>query len=103
MDANEFEHGEVRDKFVVDPFGECFGCGIFQALNVVEAVVIELIDERGGDFFDVAEVHEVAHFRVTFAFDNDVDLEGVAMKTAAFVAVREFGEPMSGFEVNFFG
>ena len=103
MDTDEFEQWEVGDELVVDPLCECFGCGIFEALDVVEAIVVELVDEWCGDFFDVAEVHEVAHFGVTFTFDNDVDFERVAVEAAAFVTVWELGKPMGGFEINFFG
>ena len=102
-DADDGQQWQVGLEAVEDPLGEHFRGGHFEAWDVVEQVVVELIADGGDDLLDLAEVHEIALAFVHFAFENDVDLERVAMHSAALVALGETGQPVGRFKVDRFG
>mgnify|MGYP003363662242 CR=1 FL=1 len=102
MDADAGELWQQRFERLPDPFGEHFAGGIFQAGNLIEVVVIELLVKRLEDGLELGEVANPAGMGIGLTLDVDGDTEGVAVQATAFMARRHVGKPMCGFEDEFF-
>src|SRR5258706_1452182 len=102
VDENGAEHGEEGFEPPPNPSREIFARGIFEAVNFVQVVVIELFDDRIGGGFDVAVVDEITFFFFYFALDDDFDSKRMAMQSAASVAVGENRQIVGRFEVEGF-
>ncbi len=83
--------------------GDVFGGGVFEAGDFVEEAVVELVFEGAEFFLEFAEVHEPAGMGIDGAADGDFDAEGVAVEAGAFVAGRDVGEGVGGFEAELLG
>ena len=98
MDGNAMEGGEEGFEALPEPAGDDFAGGVFEAGDVVEVVVVELVYEGLEGFLDIAEVHKPAGLRIDGATEGEVDLVGVAVQASALVAGGDFGEAIGGFE-----
>src|SRR5712691_2212533 len=95
--AGEWEGG---GEVVPDPAGEVLAGGVFQVVDFVEVVVVELVVqwlERG---FDVGEVEYHAGVGVDGAVDVDFDVVGVSVQSPALVPFGEVRQPVSGLEAE---
>src|SRR5258706_5468929 len=102
VDENGGEHREGWFEAPPNPAGEIFTGGIFEAVDSVQVVMIQLLNDRIGGGFDVAVVDEIALFFFDLALDDDFDSKRMAMQAAAFVAVGECRQIVGGFEVGSF-
>jgi hypothetical protein len=98
VDGNAMQERELRFEALPEPASDVFAGGVFEAGDLVEVVVIELVFEGLEDLLDVTEVHEPAGVRIDGAAEGEVDFEGVAVEAGAFVGGGNLGEAMSGFE-----
>ena len=102
VDANAGQFRQDRLELFPEPLGDDFAGGIFQAGNVIEVVVIQLLIERLEDLLDLGEVTDPAGVGIDLAFDVDGDAEGVAVQPSAFVPGGDVGEAMGGLENKLF-
>ncbi len=102
MDADLGEFRQQRLELLPDPAAEVFAGGVFQAWNIVQIIVVELLVDRLEDRLDFREVADPAGMRIDLAFDVDGDTERVAVQAPAFVAFGDVGQAMGGFEGEFF-
>jgi hypothetical protein len=98
MHDDAAQEGEEGFEAVPDPLGEDFAGGVGEAFDVVEVVMIEAEDKGIDDPLDVAVVDEIPLGGVDLAFDADVEAEGMAVESPAFVPVGECRQLMGGFE-----
>ena len=75
---------------------------IFQALDFIQIVMIELFYDRVGSAFDIAVVDEITLRRRHFTFDDDIESERVPVEAAAFMAVGEGRQIVGRFEMECF-
>ena len=80
FDDDAREVGEGGFEALPDPAGEDFAGGVFEAGDVVEVVVVELVVERAEGGVEVGEVADPAEGGVDVAADVDFDAEGVAVQ-----------------------
>ena len=100
MDDHFAEAGAIRGEPSPEPDGEIFECRIFQAFDVVEAAVIELVDDFPRGLADFRMVIEPAHFRVHLALDRNFHAETVAVHPSAFVPRRHVRQNMGRLETE---
>ena len=79
---------QLRFELVPDPAGQIFGGRIFQAGNVVEEVVVELIPKGLEGSLKIGKVLNPAAFRVVRAADGDFDFKTMAVEAVAFMPFR---------------
>lgn len=77
--------------------------GVLQALNLVEAGVVELGNQRFDGSPDDAVITEPAGVRVDLAFDGHLDLKTMAMHTTALVPLRDVRKLMGCFKLEITG
>ncbi len=65
--------------------------------------MIEAADDGFGCFLDVTVVDEKSFCGIDIPFDNDVEMEGMAVQSAAFVAIGKRRQMVRGLEVEGFG
>lgn len=80
MDADLGEFRQQRLELLPDPAAEVFAGGVFQAWNIVQIIVVELLVDRLEDRLDFREVADPAGMRIDLAFDVDGDTERVAVQ-----------------------
>ena len=101
-DDDAAEGGERGFETLPDPAGEDFAGWVFEAGDVVEVVVVELIVERTEGSVEVGEVTDPAECFVEVAADVDFDAEGMAVQARALVAGGNVGQLVCGFEAELF-
>lgn len=89
---------QVRLYPFPQPMGKHFAGGILQPIDVVQAVVVELFDQRLDDALDHAKIDEIALIIGHFTCDDDVKAKRVAVHPPALVPLRETRQPVSGFK-----
>ena len=60
--------------------------------------MIQCINERIHDFFDIAVIHHPSEFGIQGTLHHDVCLEAVPVKPPAFVSLWNMRQGMRGFE-----
>lgn len=93
---------QQRLELLPDPAAEVLAGGVFQAGNVVQVVVVELIVDRFEDLLDLREVSNPAGMRVDLTLDVDGGPERVAVQAAALVPGGHVGQAVGGFEGELF-
>ena len=96
------EIGEGGFEALPDPASDDFAGGVFEAGDVVEVVVVELLVERAEGGVEVGEVADPAEGLVEVAADVDLDAEGMAVQARALVAGWDVGQLVCGFETKLF-
>jgi hypothetical protein len=94
--------GEIRSNAIPDVLSELLGRGVLQAGNVVQIAVIQGVNDRPDDLFEVPEIHHPAGMGIGRAGDAHVDAIPVAVEPAAFVALRRATETMGRLETKCF-
>jgi len=84
-----------------DPACEIFAGGIFQAFDVVQIIVIELVVKWFEHGLDVGEIHDPATVFADRTVDINTYVECMTMQAAAFVPGRYVGQAMGGFKAEF--
>jgi hypothetical protein len=102
FDDDAAQVGKCGFEAFPDPAGEDFAGGVFEAGDVVEVVVVELVVERAESGVEVGEVADPAQGWVDFAADVDFDSEGMAVQARAFVPGGHVGQLVGRFESEFF-
>src|SRR5690606_20548417 len=74
----------------------------FQARNIVQVVVVELLIERLEDRLDLGEIANPAGIRIHFTFDIHRHLEGMTMQAPALVACGYVRQKVRGLEHKLF-
>jgi hypothetical protein len=83
-----------RQETLPDPFRQVFTGRIVETLNVIEAIVIQLLKQRLKSLFEVGEIHDPARLFSHRAPDVDFYSKGMPMHTGAFMAVGHIGQPV---------
>lgn len=83
-----------------EPLCEVFAGRIFQARNIVEIVVVELVINRLEDRFDLRKVANPSGVRIDLSFDINGNTERVTMQTATFVALGNVGRRCADSKMN---
>jgi hypothetical protein len=102
VDAYSGELRKQRFDLPPDPFGQHFAGWVFQAGDVVEVVVVELLVDGFEDRLDLGEVTNPAGMRIDVTFDIDGDSEGVAVQPATFVTFWYVRQAMGRLEYELF-
>ncbi len=71
-----------------------------QALDVVQAMVVELFEQWLEGAPDIGEVHDPAAFRSRLPGDVHLDAEGVAVQACTLVSGWHVGEPVRGLDLE---
>src|SRR3954453_3809490 len=98
LDRDAMEHRDLRREAVPEPDGDHFRGGVGEAGDVVEAVVVELVDDRVDGLFQIGEIDQPAGGRIDLAAHGDLAAERVAVHAPALVALRHIRQPMGRFE-----
>ncbi len=84
--------GQPASQTVPDEFCQDFAGGIFQAGNVVEHAVVELLDDRLDQPLDLPEIHHPAGLRIDRACNVNVHTVAVPVDRPALMAGRCVGQ-----------
>lgn len=98
MDDEAFEAGDGRFQALPNPVREDFAGGVGEAVDVVEAVVIELLEEGSEVAFEFGEVDDEAGARIEGALDDEANAEGVSVEAGAGMSFGEGGQEVGGLE-----
>jgi len=83
-----------------NPEGDVFAGGVFEALDFVEEVVIELLPNGLEGCSQVGVIEKPAHPGIHLASDGDLDLEAVAMDAPALVGGGKMRQEMGCLELK---
>lgn len=87
---------------VPQPHADMFAGWVLQPRNVVHELVVQPVDHRTHTFFQVAEIHYPAQFRVKRPLQEDGQVIGMSMNFLAFVAIRHMRQEVCGIECELF-
>lgn len=85
-----------------DPDREIFAGGIFQAVNIIEVVVIKLIIDRCKSSFNIAKIHYPTGLLSHGALNGNRNLKGMTMKASAFMPFWNIWQPMGSLYTKLF-
>src|SRR5690606_19535225 len=83
-----------------EPGREHLARRVLEALDFVQVVVIQQLEEGLPGLVDHRVIDEPARAGVRLALDGEVDLEAVAVQARTFVARGHLGQAVGGFEVQ---
>ena len=84
-----------------DPAGENLAGRIFQALYIVEVVMIQLIVKRSKRLFKIGEIHHPAHRRIDLARYVDFDTKRMPMQLRALMPRRHIGQSVRRLDLEY--
>ena len=90
--------GQPGRELCPPPHGEQLARGIGEALDFVQHLMIEPLDQRLSVLVDLGEVHDPAALGIDLALDHDLDRIAVAVHPGAFVPHRHLREEVCRFE-----
>lgn len=88
----------MRRETLPQPDRDRFRCGVAEAVDFVEEVVVEPRDERIDDVFQIGEVDQPPDTNIHRPPYAHLTSERMPMHAPAFVALRHIGQIMSGLE-----
>lgn len=98
MDHDLAQQRQGRLQLLPDPYRQSFAGGVVEPVDVIEIVVVETVVKRLERRLDIGEIHHPAGVRIEFSADVQFDPERMSVQTRAFMAGRNIGKPMRGFE-----
>lgn len=81
-----------------NPLGQILRRRVLQSFNVVEAAVIQGVEDGLKGFLDVGKVNDPAKVRFHFSVDLNTHLERMAMHPSTLMAFGNVGQPMGAFK-----
>ncbi len=90
--------GKGRLDPLVNPNGDVLRRRIFEAGDLVQAMMIELREQRPERLFDREEIDDEAGRRIDRSFELEFDAIGMAVHVAAAMRRRDVGQEMRGLE-----
>lgn len=99
-DAGEYGHSGF--DMIPKPDGDALTGWVFKAGKVVEQIVVQLLDERIDDLFQVRKIHDPAELCIKRAIHIDAQAIGVPVDAAAFVVLRHMRQEMGRVEGEIF-
>lgn len=98
MDHDFAQQRQCWLELVPDPYRQPFAGRIFEALDLVEIMVIKAVVHWLESGLDIGEVHHPAGPWIQVATDVQLDSEGMTVQARAFVSGRNIGQPVRRFE-----
>lgn len=98
MDHDFTQQRQSWLELVPDPYRQSFAGRIFEALDLVEIMVIKAVVHGLESGLDIGEVHYPAGLSIDVAADVQLDTEGMTVQARAFVSGRNIGQPVRRFE-----
>jgi len=83
------------------PLRKILAGGVLEAFNLIEAMMIELVEQGLKGPPQVGKIHHPARFLTNRATDMDFNPERVSMHAGTFVPLRDIGKPMSRFDLKY--
>ena len=102
MDDHLAQRAERRLETTPDPDRELFAGRILQTGNVVEAAMIDLVEDRRESGLDVGEIHHPARVRLRFTRNMDFHAERMPVHSRAFVARRDIRQAVRRLDLEYF-
>ena len=93
--------GQTGQQAIPDPACEVLARGVFQALDVVETVVVELVEKWLKGLFKVGEIHHPAGFGADRSAHMYLDAERMAMHAPALVPLGNVGQIVGGLDLEY--
>jgi len=97
------ETGAAGFEFFPEPGGHELDGRVFQALDLVEVGMIQLLEQRVHRAADAGVIVNPAEMGIDLTLDGDFDLEAVAVHLPAFVAGGDVGQRLGCFEGEILG
>jgi hypothetical protein len=94
--------GQLGLETVPNPDSQVFACGIFEATDLVQVMMVELFEQGSESFHNIGVIHDPAEMRVAFSFHDDFGAEAVTVKTAAFMVFGHMRQEMGRFKLKRF-
>ena len=85
---------------IPDPSGQVFTGRILESVNIVQAVMIELLKQGLEGVPQISEIHHPTGMLANRTTDMNFDPERVPMHTGALVPFRNVGQTVSGFDLK---
>jgi len=83
------------------PLRKILAGGVLEAFNLIEAMMIELVEQGLKGSPQVGKVHHPARFLTDRTADVDFNPERVSMHAGTFVPFRDIGKPMGRFDLKY--
>src|SRR2546426_12468763 len=93
---------QFRLQLFPNPNRDVFTCGIFQAWNVVQVIMIQLFPNWPERCRDLRIVHHPAQLWIAFARYDNIDFETVSVQPAALVRFGQVRQQVRGFKLKSF-
>jgi len=93
----------MRREFLPEPGRHSFDSWIFEARNIVQVRVIQLVYQWLHRVADPRVIVDPTCLRIDFAFNRHFHFETVSMHLAAFVARRRFWQCLRGLKKEVLG
>ena len=91
---------ETGQQPVPDPPCEVFAGRVFKSIDVIQAVVVELVEQGLECPSQIGKIHHPARFLAYRAADVYFDSKGVPVQAGALVPFGNVGQPVSGFDLK---
>ena len=84
-----------------DPASEVLAGGVFQPVDFIEAMVVELVKKRLESPLEIGKIHDPAGVVSDRAGDMNFNTEGVTVHASALVVGRHIGQEMCGLDLKY--
>ena len=98
INADRGKDRQGRFDLPPHPDGDVLGRGIIETLNIVQAKMIDLLENGTADSFKIKKVDDKAGGFVNRAIDDDIDAVRMPMHAMATMRGRYFGQAMRRLE-----
>lgn len=102
MDDDLAQQSERWLETAPNPDRQLLAGRIFQTRHIIEAAMVDLIENRRERGFDVGEIHHPAGVRLRLARDVNFHAERMPVQPRAFVAGRNIGKAMRRLDLEYF-
>lgn len=100
LDDYFYQPGQAGQQPLPDPPSEVFAGRVFKTVNVIQAVVVELVEQGLECLSQVGKIHHPARVLAYRATDVYFDAEGMAVQAGALVPFGNVGQPVRGFDLK---
>ena len=102
MDYHFVQPGQQSLQPPKNPPRERLAGRIIQAVDLIQVVMVELIEQRREGGLDIGKVHDPAELRIRFPFDMNLDAKRVPVQPGALVSRGYVGEPVGRLDLENF-
>ena len=100
MDHDLVQQPQLRCQLSKDPYRKIFTSRIFQARDLIQAVMIDLLEDWRKRLLDLGKIHYPAEMRIDITPHMHLNAKRMPVHACAFVSGRNIRQAVCGFDLK---